>query len=66
MADDLDGVLSVALQSSQGVNKENAGALIRLACQIETLNRLAAETWEVRSARATAQEYRSRPVAADG
>ena len=52
VADDLQGELQLTL--CDGIPAARAGAVIRLACQIESLNQLAAQTWEIRSARVVA------------
>lgn len=52
VADDLQGELQLALCND--IPTARAGAVIRLACQIESLNQLAAQTWEIRSARVVA------------
>lgn len=52
VADDLQGELQLTLCND--IPTARAGAVIRLACQIESLNQLAAQTWEIRSARVVA------------
>lgn len=62
VADDLQGDLQLALQDD--IPATRAGAVIRLAVQVETLNQLSAQTWEIRSARAVASTIGARLEAA--
>ena len=65
VADDLQAELQLALRSD--IPAARAGAVIRLACQIESLNQLAAQTWEIRSARSVAATVSARlEVVCDG
>jgi hypothetical protein len=65
VADDLQTELQLALRSD--IPAARAGAVIRLACQIESLNQLAAQTWEIRSARSVAATVSARlEVVCDG
>jgi len=62
VADDLQADLQMALRNDIPVAK--AGAVIRLACQTEELNQLAAQVWEIRDARFDAAIIRARLEAA--
>ena len=62
VADDLQGELQLALQDD--IPATRAGAVIRLACEIESLNQLVAQTWEIRSARVVAATIGARLEAA--
>jgi len=65
VADDLQAELQLALRAD--IPATRAGAVIRLACQIESLNQLAAQTWEIRSARSVAATVSARlEVVCDG
>lgn len=65
VADDLQAELQLALRDD--IPASRAGAVIRLACQIESLNQLAAQTWEIRSARTVAATVSARlEVVCDG
>jgi hypothetical protein len=58
VADDLQADLQVALRNDIPVAR--AGAVIRLACQIEELNQLAAQAWAIRDVRFDAAIIRAR------
>ena len=62
VADDLQAELQSALQSDIPVAR--AGRVIRLACQTEELNQLAAQVWAIRDARFDAAIIRARLEAA--
>jgi len=64
VADDLQAALNAGMLG--GISEDRAGHLIRLACQVDTLNRLAAETWDIKSARLVSAQVRARLAAADG
>jgi hypothetical protein len=64
VADDLQTVLNAAMFG--GITEERVGGVVRLACQIETLNRLAAETWEIKSARLVSARISAKLAAVDG
>jgi len=64
VADDLQLALNAALRG--GIAKDHAGAVIRLACQADALNRLAAEAWDIKSARRVSVQVRAKLAADDG
>jgi hypothetical protein len=61
VADDLQGDLTAHLRDDIPVAR--AGAVVRLACQIEQLNQLASQAWEIRQARLTSAQVAARLAA---
>ena len=61
VADDLQGDLTTHLRDDIPVAR--AGAVVRLACQIEQLNQLASQVWEIRQARLTNAQVAARLAA---
>ena len=58
VADDLQGDLTVHLRAD--IAAARAGGVIALAVQIERLNQLAAEAWQIRQARLTNAQVQAR------
>jgi hypothetical protein len=64
VADSLQGDLSQLLQ--QDIPQARAGGAIRLAVQVERLNQLAAQVWDLRQTRAIEDTFRARMGPANG
>ena len=64
VADTLQGDLGQLLL--QDIPQARAGGAIRLAVQVERLNQLAAQVWEIRQTPAIEQTFQARTGPADG
>ena len=64
VADSLQGDLGQLLQ--QDIPQARAGGAIRLAVQVERLNQLAAQAWDLRQTRAIEGTFRARMGPANG
>ena len=64
VADTLQGDLGQLLQ--QDIPQARAGGAIRLAVQVERLNQLAAQVWDLRQTRAIEETFQARMGPVDG
>jgi hypothetical protein len=64
VADSLQGDLGQLLQHD--IPQARAGGAIRLAVQVERLNQLAAQVWDLRQTRAIEETFQARMKSANG